>query len=473
MKNFFRISIAAALLLALFVGIPGARAALQSYNSGFQVQNLEGDAASVTIIFYERDGDVAATVTDTIPGNSSTTYFPLENLGSDGTDVPENFDGSVVINSNRQIAAITNVLGSDGTDPLAFGASYSGFTSGAPTVSLPLLMNANFGFNTWFSVQNAGTTPANISVTYSDGVTASANNVAPGAAAKFDQTTEGHAPGWVGSATVSGNGVDVVIAALEVGPTTLFAYNGFGAGSIEPVMPLVQANNFGYVSGIQIQNSGSAASEVTVSFTPSTAGTACTETRTIPAGQSVTFGLYSLTSLADPNPGSLVSENCPGGSATFVGSASVTGNTAGVPLNVIVNQLNSAANKGAAYGGFDPGQGTPVVVLPLIMDRNFGYFTGFSLVNVGSSTIAAADLSCEVSGADGNGTPVNVTINAPGALDPGEAWTEVNLNNLANGFVGSATCSGPAGSSLVGVVNELNNAGGDAFLVYEGTNIAP
>ncbi len=471
MKKLFRISITAALLVALFVGIPAAQAQLVSYNSGFQVQNLEGDTATVTITFYERNGNVAATVNDTIPGNSSTTYFPLEDLGADNTDVPENFDGSVVINSDRQIAAITNVLGSNGSDPLAFGASYSGFTSGSPTVSLPLLMNANFGFNTWFSVQNASTTATDITVEYSDGVTANATNVAPGAAAKFDQTTEGHAPGFVGSATVeSSNGADLVIAALEVGPTTLFAYNGFGSGSTNPVMPLVQAHNFGYTTGIQIQNAGTVASEVTVAYTPSAAGAACTETRTIQPGTSQTFALYALG--GDEGARGTVTENCDG-AATFVGSAAVSDNSENVPLVAIVNQLNSSSNKGAAYGGFDPSQGTEVVVLPLLMDRNFGYFTGFSLVNVGSSSISAADLSCDITGADGNGTPVNVTITAPSNLDPGEAWTEVNQNNLAAGFVGSATCTGPSGSSLVGVVNELNNAGGDAFLVYEGTNIAP
>jgi len=74
----------------------------------------------------------------------------------------------------------------------------------------------------------------------------------------------------------------------------MFAYTGFMAGSPNPVMPLVNANNNGYVTGIQIQNIGTQPTDVTLSYTPSAAGSACTETQTIPAGQSKTFALAAF-----------------------------------------------------------------------------------------------------------------------------------------------------------------------------------
>jgi len=59
----------------------------------------------------------------------------------------------------------------------------------------------------------------------------------------------------------------------------------------------------------------------------------------------------------------------------------------------------------------------------------------------------------------------------PSALAPGNSWVQVNLNTLADGFVGAGTCVGPTGSLLVGTVNELSTGGaGDTFMVYEGTN---
>jgi hypothetical protein len=472
MKKFVRLSIILSMLVVLLIGASSGSAALQTYNSGFQVQNLESAQAAITITFFDRNGTQALQVNDTVAANTSNTYFPLENLGGDpNNDVPAGFDGSVVISSDKKVAAITNVLGSDGSDPLAFGASYSGFTGGSPSASLPLLMKGNFGFNTWFSVQNVGSADTNVTVTYDDGVVAGPTLVKPGAAAKFEQVNETHAAGWVGSATVSSSAGDIAISSLEVGPTTLFAYNGFGAGATNPVMPLVQENSFGYVTGVQVQNLGSAASDVTIAYTPGPGqpGSACEETRTVQPGKSASFALYVFTTFADINPSSLKSENCTAGQ-TFVGSAKVTGNTGAVPLVAIVNQLNSGANKGAAYNAFDPAGGTEEVVFPLIMDRNYGYFTGFNVVNVGSAAIAKASLVCTVTGKDGVGNPVTQTFSPPSDLAPGSGWNQVNLNTLANGFVGSASCKA-TGASMVGSVNEVNVGGaGDAFLVYEGTN---
>lgn len=468
MKLVIRFAMIAVLAVSMLAGISPAKAALVSYTSGFQVQNLENAEANITIHFYERDGDEAIPggVSDTIDPNSSNTYFPLDNsaTGLPGTEpVPDGFDGSVVIESTTQVAAITNILGADeGGDTLAYGASYSGFTAGSTTAYLPLLMNANFGYSTWVSIQNLGSAATDITVEYSDGISETVTAVAPGAAAKFEQTAEGHAAGWVGSAVITAD-QPVAATALEVGATTLFAYDSFVAGSLNPAMPLVNMNNFGYVTGIQVQNAGISETQITIDYTPSQAGAACSETRTVPAGESVTFGLYVFTNYTDPLSDTLVTEDCTAVD-TFIGSGNVVSNTAAAPVIAIVNQLNSGSNKGAAYNAFDPAAGSERVVLPLLMDRNYGYWTGFSIVNVGTTTIAAADLTCSFTGA-----PADISPTAP--LAPGGAWTVQNVNNLGDGYVGSADCNGPAGSMLVGIVNELNSGSAkDAFLVYEGTN---
>jgi hypothetical protein len=471
MKTVIRFSIALALVFALIVGVSVSRAALMSYNSGFQVQNLEGTDANITIQFYDRSGTAVTTVTDTVPANTNNTYFPLTNLGNEGASVPAGFDGSVVIASDKKVASITNILGSDGSDPLAFGASYKGFTGGSNSASLPLLMKGNYGFNTWFSVQNVGSTSSNVTVTYSDGVVAGPIAVAPGAAAKFEQANEAHASGWVGSAVVDSPSAPVAITALEVGPTTLFAYDGFSGGSTNPVMPLVNENNYGYITGIQVQNLGASSTNVTVSYKPSAGqpGTACTETRTIAAGKSVNFALYVFTSFADPASSTLLSENCVQGER-FIGSASVTANTASQALVAIVNQLNQADNKGAAYGAFDPAAGTDTVVFPLLMDRNYGYFTAFDIVNVGGGTIAKANLVCTVTGVDISNTVVTKNFSPPADLTAGSSWNQLLLNQMGDRFVGAGTCTA-TGGSIIGTVNELKlGVATDTLLVYEGTN---
>lgn len=411
-----------------------------TYNSGFQVQNLDtNNNANVTIIFYNRDGTVAASVNDTIPAGGSKTYFPLK-------AVSEGFNGSVVIQSDRDIRAIVNVLGNG----LAYGASYGGFTKGATTVYVPLLMKANSGYNTWFNVQNTGSAPTDVWINYSDGLTASCNDLQPGASCTLNQATENHAPGWVGSAVVTAD-QPVAVTVMEVGPTTLFAYDGFTDGSIDVAMPLVNANNAGYITGIQIMNLGDTATTVTVSYTPSLAGRPCTETKTIQPKQSATFALQAFAM-------SISGENCADGER-FIGSARVTYNSANQKLVAIVNQLNAAANKGAAYEGFDPTAATSTVVMPLIMDRNNNYWTGFSVVNVGDTSTTVV---CTFSGSSYTETAV---------LAPGSALTALQNGKIAPGYVGSATCTASDGGKIVGIVNELNSLlTGDAFLVYNAFN---
>lgn len=429
-----RLAVIIASILALTVPLTASAQDGIVYNSGFQVQNLTGDTASIQIEFYNQDGSVAATVPDTIAPNDSNTYFPLN-------AVSEGFNGSVVISSDKDIRAIANILGNG----LDFGASYSGFTEGATSVSLPLLMRENSGFTTWFNVQNAGTAATDVSVTYSDGVTNSCLDLQPGAACTLDQGDEAHAAGWVGSATVTAD-QPIVVSVMEVGTTTLFGYSGFTGGSTQLAMPLINANNSGYITGVQIQNLGNTSTSVTVSYIPSIAGTACQETQTIAANSSATFALGAFATGAN--------SNCAAGQ-TFIGSAVVTANSADMDLVAIVNQLNMAANKGAAYEGFDPTSATDSVVMPLIMDRNSGYFTGFSVANVGTTTTT---VNCTFSGS---------THTESATLDPGDALTAIQNGAIADGYVGSATCTADSDGQIIGVVNQLNTGlSGDAFLVY-------
>jgi hypothetical protein len=427
--------LAVVLVFALVTVLVTAVAAQPStYNSGYQVANLSSDPATISIQYVDQAGNVVATVPDTIPGDASTTYFPI------GAD--PGFNGSVVISSDQPVAAIVNVLG----DGFAFGEAYESFTQGAPTANLPLIMKGNFGFNTWFNVQNAsapGGDPVDVLVSYADTACTETATIPAGAAATFNQATNACLPTpYVGAATVTvtgGNG-DVVAAVMQVGPTTLFAYNGFTGGSTEPVMPLVQGNNFGYFTGIQVQNTGSDSTTVTVSYVPGNAGNPCTQTETIAGGDSATF--LNCSDMSVP---------------TFVGGASVTANSTSQPLVAIVNQLNLAQGKGAAYSGFDPGAATDTVNFPLIMRDNFGFFTGFNVYNAGANTVT---VNCVFSGT-GAPDPVGAT------LASGETMTAVQTGS--GHYVGSVQCNAPSGA-IVGVANELSTAAGDNLFAYGGFN---
>jgi hypothetical protein len=464
-------------ILVLTIGLavqPANAAAPTSYQSGFQIRNLSSTTATVAIDFYQSDGTIVLSLSDTVAGNATNSYFPLTDSVLPGTGEPPNgFQGAIVISSDQPVASISNLVGNGPSgSPISY-ASYSAFSAGSPDVYLPLLMKGNFGYNTFLSVQNAGNASTNVTVNYSDGSTNSITDLKPGAAVKLDQALEAHTATVFSAHMTSSGSVPVVAVVVEVGPTTLFAYGGFGGGNTNLIMPLINENNFGYFSGVQIQNVGASSTDVTVAYTPGAGfpGTACQETRTVAAGKSVTFAQNVFTSSTDP--ATLISEDCAQG-ATFVGSGVVTANTASMPLVSVVNQLNIAANKGAAYDAFAPSQGQQKVVFPLIMDRNYGYFTSWSIVNVGSASITAASLVCTVTGKDKNGAAVSLNFSPSVDLGQGGNWTLNHLNLLANGFVGGATCLGPTGAQLVGTVNQLLSTGTiDSFLVYEGITVAP
>lgn len=444
-------------ILLLVVSVITVSAQSLNYDSSIQVQNLsETDTATIAIVYYNQDGSEDTTFADTIAPGKNKAYFPIQ--ASTG------FNGSVVISSDTPVAAIVNVVANN----FSFGASYDSFSSGSETVSMPVIFKNNSNFNTWFNVQNAGTTNTTVNVAYAGTVCTEQATIAPGAAKTFDQANNGCLPSpYIGAATITAqSGGSIVASGVQLGPTTLFAYNGFTGGSNEIIMPLINANNSGFITGIQVQNAGNSSTNVTLSYEPALengkpAGTACTETKTVPPGESRTFSLYAFTFTGDPQPGTTT---CVRGSR-FVGSASVTTNSSSQPLVSVVNQLNLSTNKGSAYNGFNPGQSTETVVMPLIMDRNSGYFTGINIVNVSNT---ASTVTCTYTSSNG---AVSKDFTSP-SIGLGESFNHLQLNFLANGFVGSGVCvANTPGAKLIGVVNELGSSPtSDQLFSYEGFN---
>ena len=136
-------------------------------------------------------------------------------------------------------------------------------------------------------------------------------------------------------------------------------------------LPLIMSNNSGYWTGFQVQNVGTAATNITINYGANIAGTFAptSETATLQPNESKTF-LQNTGQWATPK---------------YVGSATIT--TTGQPVVAIVNQVNTVGTAlGTAYDGFDPAGATDKVSAPLIMANNSGYYTGVQVMNVGSSS---------------------------------------------------------------------------------------
>lgn len=453
LKGFRKFAPAVALAGALLAAaLPGGSAKAQTvpFASGFQVQNLASVGATISMAFYAEGTATApvATVNDTIAANGQKTYATLP------SQVQAGFKGSAVISSDQKIAAIVNLI-SPSLSNLSLGSSYVGVTTGSTTAALPLLFKNYFGFNTFFSVQNVGSATTTVTVTYSNNQTDTAT-IPPGGSARFDQATSTKlANNFSGSAIVTSSASNIAAVVTQYDDSTSLTYNGFAGGTRNPVFPLINANNSGFITGIPIQNLGNVESRVTVTYTRSSDGSTCTEAITIPAKGAKNFALNAFG--GTPEAGTV--ENCPNTGA-FVGSARVTANTGTVDLVGIVNQLNASTNKGGSYSSFNGTTATNTVVYPLIQDRFFGYFTGISLVNVGD---VATTITCSYSGQSATQTSQSVA--------PGGSYTVIQNNAIASGYNGSGRCvANASGARIVGVANQLFLGSADTFFVYEGTS---
>lgn len=444
-------------ILVLALGSFSSDASAQykfSYVTTINLQNLSATDATVTFTYYHSTGSYGA-------AGSQANQVTVPMLGNEFrafTTLPLNpgFRGSVVISSSQEVAAVSNVQGNN----LAANASYVGSKDGGSPVYIPLLMKSNYGYDTWFTVQNAGGNTATVNIQYSDG-TSTSKSIGAGASETFNQATEAHSLKTF--AAVASSTEPLVVTVIEESANVLFAYSGFRNPNTMPVMPIVVENNYGFTTSINLMNTSTTETTATISYTPARAGTACTETLTIPGQQFKTFALAAFTS----NNGT-TNSNCAKG-PLFIGSAKVTANTAGVPLVAVVNEHKLGVN-GEAYGSFNPADATAKVVLPLLMDRNYGFFTSANIMNVGDVPV---DIFCNLTGTS---TKISYSNVAPGSV-----VNEEQLNKVANGWTGSATCFAysvgtttvaPTGK-IVGVVNELLNGTKDTLLIYEGINTTP
>lgn len=445
-----------------FTGTVSA-AKFPSYTSGIQIQNLSSGLATVSLKFFNTDGTLRETVAVSggIPGNQSVTYAALPLTST------EPFNGSVVITSDVPVAAISNIARSEGT---ARG-SYIGSESGSTTVTLPLLQknNGSRQWTSWFSVQST-TTDATVNVDYTDcsGTVDASKPVKASSSVVFDQAEETcHTTAFFGATVTSTVPLVVVVIQESSVANSLLAYTGFNtSGTTHPVVPLVNANNNGWQTGIQMLNSSGQSTVVKLTYVDAGTGSTCTETQTIDAGKTAVYALSAFVN----GSSSTITTDCKGKrvvGAAFIANAS--DNSTNANLLAVVNQTKAigTSNLAGSYGAFDAAQATSKVVFPLIMDRRGGtmWRTGFNVMNVGG---AATFVKC---------TFTNSSVVVQQKVEVNAALNHNQQNAIANNYVGSATCQAftdatyqtpDTAAKIVGVANESGTGTGDLLLTYEG-----
>jgi hypothetical protein len=339
------------------------------FDTWFNVQNAGSDTAHITINYkagsHGADGSETASIEpgraktfDQSTGSTTKNCSTLQ--GSDGK-----FIGSATITSDEPVVATVMQLN---TTNYRILMGYNGFTGGSPDIRAPLIMANNNGFYTGIQVQNVGTAATTVTIDYSNNTAGSKQlqndvfNLAVGEAKTLIQSGSPPQNGsvnsftdglkYIGAATItSGNGQDLVAIVNQAfpgpgaGPFGT-AYEAFSAGDATTSVsaPLVMSNNNTFYTGIQVQNVGSTATNVTIDYLNNTAGSynPANETFSLQPGASWTV----IQNGAPPNNGSTVNN---WGTNKYIGAATIT---AGSNIVAIVNEF-SAGYAGDQFYTYD------------------------------------------------------------------------------------------------------------------------
>jgi hypothetical protein len=403
--------LAVASLIVVLVAVAVAPAAMAQYgfamDVGINLVNLDPvNEASIVVSYYPIGTGTPTEIPDTIPAGGAVKYFPIP--------VGSGFNGSAVISSSTEIAAIVNEIST------GYGGSYNGFDAGSTEVAAPIVMRGNGGYDTEISIQNTGSATADVYVslvagTYGTDYDMPSFQIEPNRAYRVyqgDQTQLGTR--FVGSAQITATQpIAVVVNQINNANRTLLVYGGAADGYNRAAIPQVQHLNGGYNTGIQVQNvDATRPATITVTYTPNMApgGTSFTpgpETATnVGPGETAVFNQWGFVHGYDWNA-----------APRYVGAAVVSTNQGDIPFVVNVNVLKGTVPaQASAYEGLDADSASTSFAAPILMSNNGGYSTSCLVLNPSETDTVTATMSFTPNAAAGiTFQPVDEEF----ALDPG------------------------------------------------------
>ena len=440
-------------------------------NTAFQIQNPSSSDATLTISYYDsRDG--TRTCSDTVSGLGpfhSTRFDQAADCGEKHASCICNqpsWGGSVVIESTgtAPIAATVNILQGQSA-----ASAYLGFAGDgtADELLLPSIRRDWNGYNTWFSVQNAGASDTTVEVNYyaagsSTPVKTDVSTVLkPGASYHRSQMTDDTDLGtsWSGAVVVqstNGRPLAAVVNTASDSQGTLSTHRGHVANGDATTgavyMPAVRKAFYGLNTGFQIValNNGTTG---TISFYEAA--------KSVPnATLDVSLGRYEAFDW-----------NMKGNTAYTTGS--VPDNWYGMAViessgSVVATVQQTGAYAGEhpqswAYSGVSSRQLGNNVAFPLIAkkhgDNQWG--TAFSIVNVGApSGVQVFYDALQSSGYDSY-TTSPIWLDTNGLLICNQTQYPCLDRQLPEGWVGSVTVE--SGSPLVASCEVKSLGDGGAY----------
>jgi hypothetical protein len=478
MKRFRLIVILALVLVMATVGMASAQSpAYQTpFTTSVTYQNVGTTNATIVFSFYPEMNASPITVNQTLAAGAGTSLY----LGSIDT-LPANFTGSAILSSDANVVATLVQVPTSTTvknRPLS-----NGFSSGATDVRIASVLKNTFSTTSRFSVQNADTGAIDITVKLYNAAAPTAapisfvtSNVPVGAAKSFDMgtLTQLTAASFNGSAVISAvksgttTPANIVASAMELSTSGTAASAFEGASNSAPTVYMASAlcNAFGsYNSYYAVQNTGAAATNVTVTYSNGKANT-----KSIEPGAK---GSFNACEVADNNG--------------FSGAATITTSPS---TNIVV--LGKVAGDSISAAFLGEASGSEKLALPYVRWTNDASYNAGSvqrsyiaIQNIGGSAVSGVEVQYLNKNGDVVGTQVlgsmasgaklnsNASLATVASGQAATALTEFGTpaGNPGGGYGGAVIVKGPAGSQLVAVVRVTSKVG--AATVGEDYNAIP
>jgi hypothetical protein len=333
------------------------------------------------------------------------------------------------------------------------GITIGSITNGKYNYYLPFLASQYIpagqatGFTSFIAFQNIGSTPANITIQYSDqfgnNIDTSNSTSCASVAANAECIPANPFPlGSHGTGIItSSQPLNVIVS--EATPFGGSAYAVAEGSASSLIAPLAVNNAFGgYITQLTIYNGGISATPVTIQFYKND-GTHITA-----ADQNITIPAYSNITLDQ----TAASSQLPIG---FNGWAQIT---SAMGSKLVAQMLEQNPNSHfVAIANAQP-QGYQTVYAPAVFNQAYGSFiTGANIVNPGASPVNVSVTYYRSDGTSYQATPFSLAAYAVASIYQGAtSGSGLPAGGLPNGFAGSAivTVSGTSGAGVVMIVNE-------------------
>jgi hypothetical protein len=247
---------------ATTVFIPSAAFNLYGWYSMFTVQNLGPDPANVTITIKCLGGLTGTLTQNNIPSMSSYTW-PLKSVTPAGFTTSTVCDGSAVVSASQNVLAINN----QNNPSTGATNTFEGASSGGNPLYAPSISNNYFGWNSNLTIVKLDAGDTTVTVQYSDGDpndTCALSDAQP--FCKLLQSTNHTVTGRYG-ATINATGGNHLLAIIgSTAGGSSGATSAVAGGTNTVNVPNAAKNYYGWISAINCQVVGGAATKLHVSY---------------------------------------------------------------------------------------------------------------------------------------------------------------------------------------------------------------